>query len=152
MLPNDMDLFPREASSCWRMIGQVMTLQFRPALDRLAHVCGVSQHYTSICARTHAHIQGDKDSVMAMYPLRSPSICFLAEITTVCVSMCVAAWFCGVFVCVYEGGGQMACGSSPKWNRPSFVGDIMTYLQWFLEALVALCNKVEPSRWTCGWF
>lgn len=35
-------------------------------------------------------------------------------------------------VCV----GQMACGSNPKWNRPSFVGDIMTYLEWFLEGLV----------------
>lgn len=46
---------------------------------------------------------------------------------------------CVWFVCV----GQMACGSDPKWNRPSFVGDIMTYLEWFLEGLVAL----TPFPW-----
>lgn len=69
--------------------------------------------------------------------LRSDSLRF-------CVWLVEVVWF----VCV----GQMACGSDPKLNRPSFVGDIMTYLEWFLEGLAALTlfpwfvQQVEPSR------
>lgn len=138
-------------------IGRMMTLHFRSALDKLARLCSMSQRWTSIgsillhfCSDTGvtAFVASLQPSLPFSAPLRSHCVCFPAENKTVCVCVCV--WLPEAVRCVCV--GQMACGSSPKWNRPFFVGDIMTYLQWFLEALVALCSKVEPSRWSCGCF
>ena len=47
------------------------------------------------------------------------------------ICVCGRWKWCDMCVCVCV--GQMACGSNPKWNRTSFVGDIMTYLVWFLD-------------------
>lgn len=122
-----------------------MTLCFLSGLDKLPHLCAawVSTGHSSV----HTHCRGrgstsvaSLQSVLLRRPslfilaLRSQSLCLL--LTEEWDSIFVCVWLLEVvrFVCV----GQMACGSNPKWNRPSFVGDIMTYLQWFLEGVVAL--------------
>lgn len=76
--------------------------------------------------------------------LRSESLHFYLTQEWDSIFVYMAVGSCVICVCV----GQMACGSNPKWNRPSFVGDIMTYLEWFLEGLVALTPETFPPTHT----
>lgn len=86
-------------------------------------------------------------------PLLGHSLCVSSKPKNETLYLCV--WLLEVVrvVCV----GQMACGSIPTWNRPSFVGDIMTYPSdfWRVSLLslysLDLCSKVEPSR-NCFFF
>lgn len=50
------------------------------------------------------------------------TICQKNETLYLCVCGCWKLCGCDLRVCLWW--GQMACGSNPKWNRPSFVGDI----------------------------
>lgn len=70
--------------------------------------------------------------------LRSKSLHYYLtkEWDSIFVSMAVGS----CVMCVWA---KWPVAPTPKWNRPSFVGDIMTYLKWFLEGLVAL----TPFPW-----
>lgn len=62
---------------------------------------------------------------------------------SLCISLLTEEWD---YICVH--GHWKLCdlcvwakwpvAPTLKWNKPSFVGDIMTYLKWLLEGLVAL--------------
>lgn len=135
-------------------------VKWLPAHDKISHLCkewlcSVSQHWTFICSHTPewpgASLQTPginkcclRGSLLCTglffsSSLSGQSLCITIwqknETLYLCVWLLEVVWY----VCV----GQMARGSNPKWNRPSFVGDIMTYLKWFLEGLVALA----PLPW-----
>ena len=73
------------------------------------------------------------------------SLCMTIWLKNEALYLCVwpleAVWY----VCV----GQMACGSNLKWNRTSFVGDIMTYLVWFLDG--SCCCHYFPLICAAKW-
>lgn len=138
----------------WQWFGCSET-KWSPEHDKLYHLCkGVTvQHESAQCTSTLPLFR-DQRSTSAASPGLRYSAAFPFHLCSwvrpfallfdrrmrlyICLYGCwklVCVWF----VCV----GQMACGSDPKWNRPSFVGDIMTYLEWFLEGPVAL----TPFPW-----